>query len=497
MCDSYDEQCLKFAGRIQKIEPSRHISDVWRAIVVISACRLSNVACNASEIAETREERMNFELSQFHNREDALNLCEDLMDFCHVNAGMDVLGTIYSLLSSEDKQKGQYFTPNSISTLVSELTFEPEFVKKEVELSGCVNVLDPTCGSGALLLASAKKFVDSGYDTDRFCLFGQDLDELSALMCYVQMSANHYSGAIYVGDTLEDPAAFCINEKDDISLEEKGKIWLTPEFRRIRKDIKNICGKFGMAVLNPPYSASWSANDKYKDDERFAGFDRLAPKSKADFAFLLHGYHNLAAGGTMAVVLPHGVLFRGAAEEVIRKELLNSGAFYTVIGIPDKMFTSTSIPTCILVMKKGRNEQCVLFIDASGMYEKQKRNVMLPEHVAEVLHLYRERDFVSGKAALVSFDTIQQNDYNLNIPRYVNSFEPEEEIDIGVLADSIARTKVEISRIELNLAEQMSQLVCSDPKDDEDMKKLAFSLMYGNKELDEAETQFLMKIGEI
>lgn len=204
--------------------------------------------------------------------------------------------------------------------------------------------------------------------------------------------------------------------------------------------------EFDVVTMNPPYSAKWSAAEGFKQDERFMDYGgKLAPKSKADYAFLLHGFYHLKQTGTMAIVLPHGVLFRGAAEGTIRETLLKNGSIYAVIGLPSNMFYNTSIPTCIVVLKKHRDGRDVLFIDASNLYEKEKKqNVMKEEHIDRVLELYNNRESVEKEAYLASYEDIVENDYNLNIPRYVDTSEEEPEIDLKALTLRIRDTDKEI-----------------------------------------------------
>ena len=204
--------------------------------------------------------------------------------------------------------------------------------------------------------------------------------------------------------------------------------------------------EFDVVTMNPPYSAKWSAAEGFKQDERFMDYGgKLAPKSKADYAFLLHGFYHLKQTGTMAIVLPHGVLFRGAAEGTIRETLLKNGSIYAVIGLPSNMFYNTSIPTCIVVLKKHRDGRDVLFIDASNLYEKEKKqNVMKEEHIDRVLELYNNRESVEKEAYLASYGDIVKNDYNLNIPRYVDTSEEEPEIDLKALTLRMRDTDKEI-----------------------------------------------------
>jgi type I restriction enzyme M protein len=193
-------------------------------------------------------------------------------------------------------------------------------------------------------------------------------------------------------------------------------------------------------VANPPFSAKWSANKLFESDDRFSQYDRLAPGSKADFAFVQHMLHHLDENGMMAVVLPHGVLFRGAAEGHIRQYLIRDLNWLdAVIGLPANIFYGTSIPTCILVLKKCREQpEDVLFIDASAYFEKAKnQNYLRDEDVEKIISTYRERleeDKYSYRAKL---EEIKENDFNLNIPRYVDTFEEEEEIDLGEIAQEL------------------------------------------------------------
>ena len=189
----------------------------------------------------------------------------------------------------------------------------------------------------------------------------------------------------------------------------------------------------------------------------------MAPKSKADYAFLLHGLYHLKNNGTMAIVLPHGVLFRGAAEGKIREKLLRSGNIYAVIGLPANMFYNTSIPTCIIVLKKHRDGRDVLFIDASKKFNKgKKQNEMTDEHIESVIELYSKRETVEKEAFLASFEDIEKNDFNLNIPRYVDNFEKEEDVDINALLSDMQRTDDELEKVQGEFVSLMKELTSMD-----------------------------------
>jgi hypothetical protein len=217
--------------------------------------------------------------------------------------------------------------------------------------------------------------------------------------------------------------------------------------------------KYNTVISNPPYSQSWVP----QMDERFEGY-KLAPKSKADFAFILDGIHSLNATGTAAFILPHGVLFRWQAEGDIRRKLIEDNLLDAVIGLPSNLFTNTSIPVCILVFKKNRANTDILFIDAQKDFVKHKnKNVMTAEQVEKAIKAYKERADIERYSSNVSVSTILDNDYNLNIPRYIDSFEPEEIPDAVQLAKDLNEINRESRTLGLEIAEMLKQLVCTDP----------------------------------
>lgn len=221
--------------------------------------------------------------------------------------------------------------------------------------------------------------------------------------------------------------------------------------------------EFDMVVMNPPYSAKWSAAQGFLVDERFSDYGVVAPKSKADYAFLLHGFYHLKQSGTMAIVLPHGVLFRGGAEGAIRQKLLENGSIYAVIGLPANLFYNTSIPTCIIVLKKHREGRDVLFIDASKEFQKgKKQNTMSAENIDHVVELYLNREPVDKEASVAGFDIIKENGYNLNIPRYVDTFEEEEVADLAEINAELRSTREEIDRTQKELLSLMKGMAADD-----------------------------------
>ena len=219
--------------------------------------------------------------------------------------------------------------------------------------------------------------------------------------------------------------------------------------------------KFEAIVANPPYSANWSADNKFLDDERFSAYGKLAPKSKADFAFVQHMIYQLDDNGTMAVVLPHGVLFRGAGEGAIRKCLIeDQNVLDAVIGLPANIFYGTSIPTVILVFKKNReNADNILFIDASNDFEKGKnQNNLTDENVQKIVDTFVQRETIDKYSYVASMDEIKENDYNLNIPRYVDTFEEEEPVDLDAVNARIRSIDEEIAKIDDELAVFLREL---------------------------------------
>lgn len=335
------------------------------------------------------------------------------INFHYEDAEIDVLGDAYEYLigqfaASAGKKAGEFYTPQQVSKLLAKLV--------TIGKNKLKNVYDPTCGSGSLLLRVAK-------ETDVVSFYGQEKVATTYNLARMNMLLhgipfNHFD--IENNDTLEHP------NEDHMQL------------------------RFDAVVANPPYSAKWSADAKFLDDERFSAYGKLAPKSKADYAFIQHMLYLLDDAGTMAVVLPHGVLFRGAAEGVIRKYLIKEKNWLdAVIGLPANLFFGTSIPTCILVFKKCKKNDDIFFIDASKEYESGKnQNRLTNENIKKILDTYINRKDVEKYAHAASLEEVEENDYNLNIPRYVDTFEEEEEIDIKAVMKEIK--ELEAKRDELD-----------------------------------------------
>jgi type I restriction enzyme M protein len=268
--------------------------------------------------------------------------------------------------------------------------------------------MDFACGSGSLLLNVRKKVNKVGGTIGK--IFGQEKNITTYNLARMNMLLHGVKDTefdIFHGDTL-------LNEWDMMREQNPAK---KPSFDAI--------------VANPPFSYRWEPTDAVADDVRFKSHG-LAPKSAADFAFLLHGFHFLKDEGVMAIILPHGVLFRGGAEERIRTKLLKDGHIDTVIGLPANLFYSTGIPVCILVLKKCKKPNDVLFINAAEHFEKGKRqNRLNPDHIVKIVEAYKFRKDEARYSRRVEMAEIEKNDFNLNITRYISSSTAEDEIDLG------------------------------------------------------------------
>lgn len=359
------------------------------------------------------------------------NLIKEIDKADLLNSDAEILGNAYEYLigqfaSETGKKAGEFYTPQAVSKILTKIA-----IKDQEEKRG-LSVYDPCMGSGSLLLNAKKYAKEPGY----IKYYGQELNTSTYNLARMNMFLHGIAPEnqnLRNGDTLDGD-------------------WPTGEET-----------DFHMVLMNPPYSAKWSAAAGFLQDERFSDYGVLAPKSKADYAFLLHGLYHLKNNGTMAIVLPHGVLFRGAAEGKIREKLLRSGNIYAVIGLPANLFYNTSIPTCIIVLKKHRDGRDVLFIDASKKFNKgKKQNEMTDEHIDEVMELYSKRETVEKESFLASFENIEKNDFNLNIPRYVDNFEKEEEVDLNALLSDMKKTDEELEQVQGEFVSMLKELTSSD-----------------------------------
>ncbi len=355
----------------------------------------------------------------------------DKIDFGLEEVEADVLGDAYEYLISQfasgaGKKAGEFYTPQQVSKILAKLVTSGKTKLK--------SVYDPTCGSGSLLLRVAREVEVSEF-------YGQEMNRTTYNLARMNMILHgvHYRQFdIQQEDTLEEP--------------------------------KHLDKKFEAVVANPPFSAQWKGdkNPLFQSDERFSQYGKLAPGSKADFAFVQHMIYQLGDNGTLACVLPHGVLFRGAAEGLIREYLIKELNYIdAIIGLPANIFYGTSIPTCILVVKKCRTaDDNILFIDASQHFEKQgNQNVLTDAHVEKIIETYKKytspleggprgvTQCIEEKYAYsIALSDVAENDYNLNIPRYVDTFDEEEQIDINEVAKELKTLGEEMKQTDMNLA---------------------------------------------
>ena len=340
----------------------------------------------------------------------------------------DILGDAYEYLigkfaSGAGKTAGEFYTPQEVSTVLSKIV--------TMGKSKLKSVYDPTCGSGSLLLRVAKEV------TEVSDFYGQELNRTTynlARMNMIMHDVNYTQFDIKQEDTLEVP--------------------------------QHLGKEFEAIVANPPFSQKWNANDLKLADNRFSQYGKLAPKTKADFAFIQHMISQLAENGVMAVVVPHGVLFRGAAESTIRKYLIDNRNYLdAVIGLPVNLFYGTSIPTAILVFKKCReNADDIFFIDASQEFGKAKnQNYLKDENISKIITTLKERKNIDKFSYVAKLTEIAENDYNLNIPRYVDTFEEEKSIDIEEVSKKLKAVDIEIININAEMAIFCDELSVAKP----------------------------------
>ncbi|MCA9324411.1 type I restriction-modification system subunit M [Candidatus Saccharibacteria bacterium] len=356
----------------------------------------------------------------------------DKIDFMLEDSKIDILGDAYEYLISQfasgaGKKAGEFYTPQEVSEILARIVTGG---KKQLK-----NVYDPTCGSGSLLLRVARHVENVGQ------FFGQEMNNTTynlARMNMILHDVNFSSFDIRQEDTLEHPQH--------------------AEYR------------FEAIVANPPFSAKWSANPIHLQDDRFSQYGRLAPASKADYAFIQHMIYQLDENGTMAVVMPHGVLFRGAAEGHIREFLIKEKNYLdAVIGLPANLFYGTSIPACILVFKKCReNPDHILFIDASQHFEKSKnQNQLREEDILKILDTYQNRSEEEKYSHVAPLSEIAENGYNLNIPRYVDTFEEEEPIDLDEVVAEMKKIETESADMDKKIKEYTNELGIESPFSDD------------------------------
>lgn len=352
------------------------------------------------------------------------------LDFRLRDVNSDVLGDAYEYLigkfaSGAGKKAGEFYTPQQVSTVLARIVTTGR--------DRLQNVYDPTCGSGSLLLRVAREV--GLRNVGQF--YGQELNRTTYNLARMNMILH---GVSY--------RKFDLKQEDTLE--------------RPQHD-----GTYEAVVANPPFSANWSADPHFSTDDRFSTYGRLPPASKADFAFVLHMVHHLADNGTMAVILPHGALFRGGAEGEIRKVLIAERNYLdAVIGLPANIFYGTGIPTCIMVFKKCREyPNDILFIDASASFEKVKnQNILRDGDVKEIVDTYRTRRSRERYSHVAPLSEVEENKYNLNIPRYVDTFEAEESVDLDAVLAELRAVDAGLAEVDARIAVCCSELGIEAPK---------------------------------
>ncbi len=341
---------------------------------------------------------------------------------------LDVIGNGYEFLiknfaASGGQKAGEFYTPPEVSDLIAEL-LDPQ--KGD-------SICDPACGSGSLLMKCGRKVV-SNHNSKQYALYGQEAIgstwSLAKMNMFLHGEDNH---KIEWGDTIRNPKL----------LDQNGDLML-----------------FDIVTANPPFSLDKWGHDTAEND-KYDRFRRgVPPKTKGDYAFISHMVETLKpTTGRMGVVVPHGVLFRGSSEGKIREKLINENLLDAVIGLPEKLFYGTGIPAAILIFKKQKSDDSVLFIDASREFKSGKnQNNLTEENIVKIVETYRARESVDKYAYLATLQEVKDNDYNLNIPRYVDTFEEEEEIDLVAVRAEREQLKTQLAELEVQMAKYLEEL---------------------------------------
>lgn len=337
-------------------------------------------------------------------------------------AGNDVIGDSYEYLIAHfagdaGKKGGEFFTPAEVSTLLAKLAGAKEGDR----------IYDPTCGSGSLLIKASKEV-----GSKNFQIYGQERNGQTQSLSKMNMFLHDINDAkIQWGDTIRNPLLL---ENDKLM-------------------------KFDVVLANPPFSLDKWGEEEAKSDKYGRFIYGIPPKSKGDYAFVQHMIASMNSEGTVAVVLPHGVLFRGASEGKIREGLIKANLLDAVIGLPANLFFGTNIPACILIFKNNRKDKDIIFIDASNEFEKEKnQNVLGDENVKKIVSTYKERKEVEKYSHIAQIEEIEENGFNLNIPRYVDTFEDEEIVDIDILEDEILEIETELGSIKEEMKKILKEL---------------------------------------
>lgn len=370
-----------------------------------------------------------------------IKLFDKFMEY-DIDLTKDLFRDYFQEQHADRKGLKQDYTPDAICKIISKLQNEKD------------TILDVCSGTGALSLFSYN-------ENNELSITCEEISQKSISTLLFNLAIRNIHGYVYRKDVLK-------NEILDVYQLEKGK-----KYSIITK-VENVKQrKYSTIISNPPYSIEWQP----KYDERFNNYE-LAPKSKADFAFILDILYRLDENGKAFMILPHGVLFRGQAEGKIRKQLIDNNLIDSIIGLPDKMFLNTQIPTCILILNKNKKDNNILFIDSSkNCINQAKQNDMSDEQINKIIETYQNRNEIEKYSHLASYKEVIENDYNLNISRYVDTFEDEPLPDLKEVVQDMIRIEKETKKTEHELKKMLEQLEGTTPEEKEYYSKAIKPLM--------------------
>lgn len=378
---------------------------VFKSFIDYSMQKIMNESINLSYDYDAGEFNLFEELFWYW-----LNLTKQEINKTGVYDFFGIYYESYVLTKNKASSKGQFFTPQSVCDCLSDITPSND--------NACF--YDPACGSGRMALSYSKNNPGGR-------VFLEDLDEFSVKMSILNLFAHEIPGVVQWCDSL--------SRKVYMTWEVSGEDINVIDSVKFKEDMYDVC------LANPPYSVKWDADKSLlKHDPRFNSYTKLAPRTKADYAFIQHILHGLKEDGVACIIMPQGVLFRGNSEGEIRKKILDDNLLDAVIGLPPQIFVGSGIPTVLLIFKKNRANDSIFFIDAKDDYIKSqhsKLNVLTDEHVKKILSTYTSRRDVDKYSFNATLDFIQENNYNLNIPRYVDTFEEEKEVDLKKLIQDL------------------------------------------------------------
>lgn len=349
----------------------------------------------------------------------------------------------YQSEHSDRKGKMQDFTPDAVAEIASSILGEGK------------SNLDMCAGVGGLTI---KRYADNP-NQEFYC---EEFSDRAMPFLLFNLSIRNVKGIVRHGDSLtrQFKAIYKLQQGD--------------RFSTIEKVADSEEMKVETIIMNPPYSLNWTADKKYLEEDRFNQFEKLAPNSKADYAFLLTGLHQLDDNGKMAIILPHGVLFRGGAEETIREKLIELNYIESIIGLPPKVFYNTDIPTVIITLRKNKENTDILFINAEDEFKNvPPKNVIEQRHIHKVLETYQENKEIDRFSKLIKLEEIKENGFNLNIPRYIDKYVEEYIPPLTDILKEMIKIDEEIELTQLNFANMVNQLVDEDVEGNKELKNFA------------------------